>query len=83
MKQRHWMESRAVALFSGVLLTVGCDGASLQLRTAYATEVARCIANERSIVDRVGTSAEQDQTDLEAERTRCDAALATIEEAHR
>jgi Tfp pilus assembly protein PilV len=45
---------------------------------AYTAEVALCIANERAIVDREGTSREQDAADLAAERARCDAALAAI-----
>ena len=55
----------------------GC-GASAELRARYATEVARCTANERAIVDRQGTSFEEDQRDLLLERNRCDAALAAI-----
>jgi hypothetical protein len=62
-------------LFS--VLLPGC-GASAELRTRYATEVARCIANERAIVDRQGTSYEQDLEDLDAERARCNAALESI-----
>lgn len=58
-------------------LTVGC-GASAQLRTAYATEMARCISNERAIIDRQGTSYEQDREDLDVERARCNAALQQI-----
>lgn len=65
-------------------LLVGCGpGISQELRVSYATEVARCIANEREIVNRQGTTAEQDRDDLEAERARCDAALRAIEEAAR
>jgi hypothetical protein len=63
-----------------VLAFVGCGGASDALRAAYATEAARCVANERAIVDRQGTTEEQDRADLALERTRCDAALAGIEE---
>jgi len=59
------------------VLTMGC-GASAELRARYATEVARCTANERAIVDRPGTSFDEDQRDLLAERARCDAALAAI-----
>lgn len=60
-----------------LILLTGC-GASAELRARYATEVARCTANERAIVDRVGTSFEEDQRDLLTERARCDAALAAI-----
>lgn len=55
----------------------GCGG-DPALRARYAAEVARCTANERAIVDRQGTTLEQDREDLEVERTRCDAALAAI-----
>lgn len=58
-------------------LAAGC-GASAEIRTRYATEVARCITNERSIIDRQGTSYEQDREDLDAERARCNAALEQI-----
>lgn len=66
---------RAIAL--SAIILVGC-GASAQLRSAYATETARCIANERAIVDRQGTSYEQDREDLDVERARCNAALDAI-----
>jgi len=59
------------------VLLPGC-GASAELRTRYATEVARCVANERAIVDRQGTSYEQDRDDLDVERARCNAALDQI-----
>ena len=58
-------------------LIAGC-GASAELRTRYATETARCIANERAIIDRQGTSYEQDREDLDVERARCNAALQQI-----
>ena len=58
-------------------LIAGC-GASAELRTRYATEMARCIANERAIIDRQGTSYEQDREDLDVERVRCNAALQQI-----
>jgi hypothetical protein len=76
-------EVLAVALFVLVValaawLASGC-GASTAVRMAYSQEVARCIANERAIVDREGTTREQDYDDLDAERARCDAALEAIE----
>lgn len=58
--------------------TVGCGGATGVTRTSYALEEARCVSNERVIVDRANTTREQDETDLAAERARCDAALAAI-----
>jgi hypothetical protein len=62
-----------------LFLLSACGGASVQTETAYAAEATRCIANERAIIDRQGTTLEQDRADLTAERARCDAALATIE----
>lgn len=56
----------------------GC-GASAATQSAYALEQARCIANEREIVDRPDTTEEQDRQDMTAERARCDAALDAIE----
>lgn len=56
----------------------GCGAASTEVRTAYAIEQAACIAHERAIVDRAGTTEEQDRADLAAERARCDAALFAI-----
>lgn len=61
----------------GLMLLASC-GASERVRVAYASEVALCIANERAIIDREGTSREQDEADLAAERARCDAALVAI-----
>lgn len=58
----------------------GC-GASAATQGAYALEQARCIANEREIVDRQGSTLAEDQAALAAERARCDAALDAIEEA--
>ena len=47
-------------------------------RASLATETQVCLLNERAIVDRMGTTAEQDAADLAAERARCDAARAAI-----
>ena len=58
------------------LLVIGC-GASPEVRANYAVEAARCITNERAIVDRAST-AEEDARDLAIERARCDAALEAI-----
>jgi hypothetical protein len=68
---------RALAL--ALALVAGCGGASEAVRARYSIEVATCIAHERAIVDRQGTTREQDAADLAAERARCDAALAAIE----
>lgn len=62
----------------GALHCLGCGGATAEQRTAYAVEQARCLANERTIVDRAGTSYDEDRRDLAAERERCDAALRSI-----
>jgi hypothetical protein len=60
-------------------LIVGCGATvSADVRHRYATETARCIANERAIIDRQGTSYEQDRDDLDVERARCNAALEQI-----
>ncbi len=66
------------ALVAAVALVLASCGASAELRARYATEVARCTANERAIVEREGTSYEDDREALEVERARCDAALAAI-----
>lgn len=68
----------ATALVWMLLLLSACTP-SAQLRIAYAREVARCTTNERAIVDRPDTTLSQDETDLAAERARCDAALLSIE----
>lgn len=62
----------------GLILAGATCEASPALRARYTEEVARCIANERAIVDREDTTRAQDEDDLEAERARCDAALAEI-----
>jgi hypothetical protein len=45
---------------------------------ALAIETQRCLINERAIVERFGTTREQDQADLAMERVRCDAARDAI-----
>ena len=65
-------------LFLMFICLAACSGTSMQVRFAYSIEVARCIANEQAIIDRTGTTEEQDYADLIAERDRCDAALASI-----
>jgi hypothetical protein len=62
-----------------VALTSGCGGVSPAVREAYAIEQARCLANEREIIARQGTTEAQDEEDFAAERARCDAALQAIE----
>lgn len=71
------MTRSLLVLCATLSMGVSC-GASEATRIAYAAEVARCIANERAIVDREGSTREQDVADLDAERLRCDAALAAI-----
>lgn len=65
------------------LVLAACGGVSAATRASYSAEVARCIAAERAIIERQGTTYEQDQRDLAVERARCDAALNAIEEAER
>jgi hypothetical protein len=87
---REYVSRRAVLLVRACLVLAvvalvaaccsGC-GASAATQGAYALEQARCLANERDIVDRQGTTLEEDQASLAAERARCDAALDAIEEA--
>lgn len=65
------------------LALAACGGASPATRASYAAEVARCVAAERAIIDREGSSREQDELDLASERARCDAALEAIEKEER
>ena len=69
----------ALLLVLALPLVAGCGGVSAEVRASYAAETARCVSNERAIVDREGTTLEEDQDALAAERARCDAALAAIE----
>ena len=74
------------ALVAAAIALVSCMegcGASAELRAAYALEQARCIANERQIVERDGTTYMEDVEDLELERARCNAALRLIEQEER
>lgn len=68
-----------LVIVAGALAASGC-GAQLtdSQHAALAIETQRCLVNEREIVDRPGTSEEQDRADLAAERARCDAARAMI-----
>lgn len=68
----------AIAWAAGFWLAA-CGGLSAETRTAFAVETARCVSNERAIVDRQGSTREQDELDLATERARCDAALDAIE----
>lgn len=65
------------ALGLGAIL--GCGPGASEVRVRYGTELARCAANERAIVDRPNTTAEEDLEALELERARCDAARLLIE----
>ena len=69
-----------VVLGLGLILAGATCKASPATRNRYMEEVARCTANERAIVDREGTTRQQDEDDLKNERARCDAALIAIEE---
>lgn len=89
LRLRGWTAAQALPAAAIVVLAVvalvamlsqGC-GASAATQGAYALEQARCLANERQIVDQQGTTLAEDQAALAAERARCDAALDAIEEA--
>ena len=67
----------AVLWLCALACALSC-GASPEVRVSYATETARCLANEREIIERVGTTREEDDAAFLAERARCDAALAAI-----
>lgn len=70
------------ALVLLVALGVAASGCGAQLtaeqRTAYAIRTQLCLAQERAIVDRQGTTEEQDAADLAASRAQCDADRAAI-----
>jgi hypothetical protein len=73
----------AVAMFAvpaAASNMAGC-GASAQTIAAYSAEHARCQLNQRAIVERRGTTEEEDMAAWDAEVARCDAALRAIEEA--
>lgn len=80
-----WATARRILL--GLLFAVGlalaivhCGcGASPATREAYTLETLRCVANEQAIVDREGTTADEDREALALERARCDAALGAIQ----
>ena len=80
-----WMRTPppAALLLVALALTLPACGAQLTAtqRTALAVETQLCIANERAIVERQGTTEDEDRAALAAERARCDAARAAITEA--
>lgn len=67
-----------IALALPVLTSCGGAQLSAEQRTALAIETQLCITNERAIVERQGTTEEQDRADLAAERDRCDEARQRI-----
>lgn len=78
----YLMTGSAIAVLAACALVASCCagcGASAATRSAYALEQARCIANEREIIARRGTTEEEDTAAMAAERARCDAALDAIE----
>lgn len=87
MSSRRWFFARLDDVALGVLVALalvsmlhGCNPqVTPAMRARYAEEVTRCIANERAIVDREGSTLDEDRADLALERARCDAALAEIE----
>jgi hypothetical protein len=62
----------------GLATALSCCGASPEVRQSYAVEVARCIAAERAIVDRQGTTEAEDVAALAVVRAERDATLQTI-----
>lgn len=68
-----------LALLSTFLALPSCGGVSPEVRGAYAIEQARCLANEREIIARQGTTEAEDEAAYAAEQARCDAALQAIE----
>lgn len=67
-----------VAVMCASAWLTACGGTTGATRTAYSVEVAHCIAAERAIIDRTGTTEAQDRADMAAERARCDARLSQI-----
>jgi hypothetical protein len=58
----------------------GCGAATSDAqRSAYVSETLRCQQNERAIADRTGTTLEEDEAALAAERARCNEARDAIE----
>lgn len=74
----RWLAMRGGLILLALVILAGCGAATAEQRTAYAVEQAHCLSEERAIVDRAGTTEEQDRADLAAERARCDAALLAI-----
>jgi hypothetical protein len=69
-----------IAVLLPVLLFFACGCISAaDVRLRYGAELATCAANERAIVDRVGSTEAEDREALELERVRCDAALRAAE----
>jgi hypothetical protein len=77
MRQIWGVAAVLVLVVTGAI--AGC-GASLEVRTDYALEQARCIRNQQEIVDRPGTTYDQDYEDMVAEVARCNRELRLIEE---
>jgi len=65
----------AVGILIGAALSCEACGGRL---TPYAVEHAHCAANEETIVQREGTTAEEDAEAMELERARCTEALRAI-----
>lgn len=66
-----------IAYVTWLLCFTGCAGSYVPM---YASVSGACIAQERSIVDRDGSSEEDDRRDLASLRSVCDDLLARIEE---
>jgi len=76
----------ASALLLTLALGATAHGCGAQLsesaRVALAVRTQLCLVQERAIVDRTGTTAEQDAADLAASRAQCDADRAAIVEGN-
>lgn len=66
-----------LAFLPALFALTGCAGAAYA--GSYGVVGAACIAQERAIVDRVGSTFEQDTADIALVRTVCDAILTRIE----
>lgn len=66
-----------LAFLPALFALTGCAGAAYA--GSYGVVGAACIAQERAIVDRAGSTFEQDTADIALVRAVCDAILTRIE----
>jgi len=80
------LQSLAFWFAVGCAIGATAQGCGAQLsesaRVALAVRTQICLVQERAIVDRTGTTAEQDAADLAASRAQCDADRAAIVEGN-